>query len=372
MPGSTRSVPTMNPVAPLLVRPRFWLLVVGIIALEAISGVLDFEFGDRIIPVAYLYTLPVLLGALYLGYPGGIGVPVLSAAVFHIEQGVLSHHLYEEADILFLAMLMIVGTMTARIQADRRRSREYGRQLERLAKAREELTALIVHDLRTPLSGLLMVLQLLDQEDRALLPEAHQQLVDVALVTGEDMAGMIGDLLHLHAIESGALELRRVKADAAEVIQSAVRHVEPLARARELEIRTETAPELPALWVDEGMIRRVVTNLLGNALRFSPDRGHITIRVERSGAEAVFSVADEGPGIPLDLQRKVFEKFARADEEASKHISTGLGLTFAKLAVEAHGGRIWVDSPWPPPASAEPGRGTRFSFALPLGQLPVR
>jgi len=351
-------------------RRRLWLVVLGIIALEATSAVLNFRFGSQIIPITYLYTLPVLLGGLYLGYPGGIGVPVLSAIVFHVEQRVLRHHYYEEADILFLVMLAIVGIMTARIQANRRRSRAYSRELERLAEAREELTALIVHDLRTPLSGLLMVLRLLSQEDGALLPEDHRQLLEVALATGEDMAGMIGDLLNIYAMESGALELRRASADAAEILHSAVRHVEPLAHARGLEIRTQIADGLPPLWVDEGMIRRVLENLLGNALRFSPHQGHITIRAERSGAEVVFSVADEGPGIPLSLQHKVFDKFARADEEASKHVSTGLGLTFAKLAVEAHGGRIWVDSPWPP-AGAELGQGTQFSFALPLRQAPV-
>jgi signal transduction histidine kinase len=113
------------------------------------------------------------------------------------------------------------------------------------------------------------------------------------------MIGMIGDLLNVHAMESGALELAKAQVEAGEIVASAVRHVEPLARARELEIRTETAGELPALWVDEDMIQRVLANLLGNALRLSPDRGRITIRVERADAQVVFSVADEGPGIPL-------------------------------------------------------------------------
>jgi signal transduction histidine kinase len=143
--------------------------------MEATSGILDFHFGDRLIPITYLYIIPVLLGGFYLGDAGGIGVPLLSAVVFHVEQTVLRHHPYEEADVIFMIALLALGTMTARLQADRRRSREYSRRLERMADSREELTALIVHDLRMPLSGLLMVLQLVAREDGALLPAGHRQ-----------------------------------------------------------------------------------------------------------------------------------------------------------------------------------------------------
>jgi len=363
-PGSTRLASSDSAARQAGARPRLWVVVASIALLEAASAVLDFYFGDTIIPVTYLYVLPVLLAALYLGYAGGIGVPVISAVIFHIEQRLLRQRgPYEEADILFLLMLGIVGVMTARIQAGRRRAREYSRQLERLAQAREELSALIVHDLRTPLAGLLMVLRLLSTQDRSLLPDEHRQLVDVAVTTGEDMSGIIGDLLNLHAMESGALHSHKATADVRDLVQSAVRHVEPLARQRGIEIRTEIADAMPPLVVDEAMIKRVVVNLLANALRFSPDRAAVTLRAERQGAEVIVSVADQGPGIPRQLQDKVFEKFARADEHASRYISTGLGLTFAKMAVSAHGGRIWVESPWDFSGSAA-SPGSRFSFAL--------
>jgi signal transduction histidine kinase len=352
----------------LRVRIRF-LVVFIIVILEAITALLDRRFGGTI-PIDYLFILPVIVGGLFLGYAGGIGVPIVSILIFHLEQKALANRSYTEADFLQLVMFIVIGTVTARVQADRRRARGYSRRLERLSKAREELTALIAHDLRTPLAGLVNVLRLIAEKDRSLLPETHGQLVDVGIATGEDMAGMISDLLHLHAMESGALELREKETGAAEIVRAAVREVEPLARQRRVEIQANFEEGMPRLWADEVMIRRVVVNLLGNALRFSPDGARVTVRAERSGGEIVFSVADEGPGVPADLKGEIFEKFVGSDEDASKHVSAGLGLAFAKMAVQAHKGHIWVDSPLTPPQGGEPGRGSPFSFALPLTRQP--
>jgi len=340
-------------------------VALAIVALEVVAAEVDRRFGDSL-PLNYLFILPVILGAIYMGYLGGIGVPLLSIAVFHVEQRALSHRAYEEADFLVMVILLLVGTVTAQIQADRRRLRRYSSQLEQLGKAREELAALIVHDLRTPLAGLANVLRLIAERDHALIPESHAQMLDLALATSEDMTGMINDLLNIHAMESGALALHEREVRPREIIEAAVRGVEPLARHRGISIRTELKDGLPALRADEVLVRRVLVNLLGNSLRFSPNGASIAVTAQRAGAEIVFSVSDEGPGIPADLQEKVFAKFARTDEEAGKHIAAGLGLAFAKMAVEAHAGRIWVESPLIPAADDQPGRGSRFSFSLPI------
>jgi len=346
-----------------------FLVFFVIMVLEAGIAYIDRAFG-RTIPAGYFYILPVILGGLYLGYPGGIGVPVLSIGLFHVVEKTLPHRVYAEADFLWLILLIVLGTVTAQTQADRRRAREHSRQLEQLNRAREELTALIVHDLRTPLAGVLNVLRLIAEESPSgLLPE-HAQLLDIALATGEDMTGMIGDLLNLHAMESGRLELHEEEVKPAEVVSAATRQVEPLARQRGVKIQTRTAEGLPAFRADEVMIRRVLVNLLGNALRFSPREAAIMVEARRAGAEIEFSVADKGPGISAHLKEKIFEKFAGLDEEAGKHVSTGLGLAFAKMAVEAHGGRIWVESPWTAPSTGGPPQGSRFSFTLPLSRRP--
>ncbi len=355
--------PRPKSVRPLLRFPLFILFI--IMVLEGGITYLDRAYGDSL-PAAYLYVLPVILGGLFLGYAGGIGVPALSIGLFHIVEKRLPHRAYAEGDFLWLILLIVLGTITAQTRADRRRAREHSRQLENLNRARDELTALIVHDLRTPLAGVRNVLRTVAEEDRAALPPSHAELLDIALATGEDMEGMIRDLLSLHAGESGALELRDEEFAAAHSARNAARQVEPLARQRQVRIETALAEDLPALRGDEMMLQRVLVNLLGNALRFSPKESTITVQAERVGAEIIFRITDQGPGIPSHLKDRIFEKFARIDHEAGKHISTGLGLAFAKMAVEAHGGRIWVESP----ADNTASRGSRFLFTLPLRRRP--
>jgi len=133
-------------------------------------------------------------------------------------------------------------------------------------------------------------------------------------------------------------------------------------------MRLETAapPDLPPVPADREIFRRIVINLVGNAAALSPEGGKISVSAAKSeGDEAlVVSVQDEGPGIPKEYQERIFDKFFQAGSRQQSYgkISVGLGLTFCKLAVEAHGGSIWVES--------EPGHGARFSFSLPLSAPP--
>ncbi len=368
----------MNPSAPQpspIPRRRFFGLKVRrtlvilfiIMILEGIIAYLDQSFGDYL-PAGYFYTIPVIIGGLYLGYPGGIGVPILSIVLFHIVEKALPHRAYAEADFLWLILLIVLGTITAETQKDRQRARQHSRQLEQLNRAREELTALIVHDLRTPLAGLLNVMRLIEEEHRASLPPGHAQLLEIALSTGEDMSGMISDLLSLHAMESGALELREAELRPVDTIEGAVKQVSPLARQRKVEIQVNLTEGLPMFLGDEVMLERVLVNLLGNALRFSPEGSKILVEVERVGSEIIFCVADVGPGIPAHLKERIFEKFASIDHETGKHISTGLGLAFARMAAQAHSGRIWLESPWVSADDDRPARGSRFCFALPIAR----
>jgi signal transduction histidine kinase len=152
-----------------------------------------------------------------------------------------------------------------------------------------------------------------------------------------------------------ALEL----VDLAGVVHAAVQAVaSPLERGdREL---AEFYPEEPLpTEIDPTKITRVVENLLDNALKYSPSQGHLQVRVETRDGEALVSVHDEGPGIPPEMHQRIFERFGQAEAvHEGRRMSFGLGLAFAKLAVEAHGGRIWVES--------APGQGSTFTFALPL------
>lgn len=349
---------------------RTFLLVLTIMVMEGVIAYIDQTYG-RTFPAGYLYIFPVIFGGLYLGYFGGILVPVVSVVLFHVVEKVLPHRAYAEADFLWLILLVVLGTITAEVQEDRQRARAHARQLERLNRAREELTALIVHDLRTPLAGMLNVLRLIYEEERAKLSPEHAELLDVSLATGEDMMGMIGDLLSLHAMESNALVLQQEDLWPREVARAAILQVEPLAKQREVTIEFSAGEGLPPLYADEVMIKRVLVNLLGNALRFSPRGSTIRVNVERVGSEVEFCVADEGPGVPADYREKIFEKFASIDHEVGKHISTGLGLAFVKMAVEAHSGKIRVESPSLPAQGERPARGSKFCFILSAERRPT-
>lgn len=348
---------------------RSLLILLAIMIMEGLIAALDYRMGDTL-PAEYFYVLPVIAGGFYLGLVGGIAIPVLSILLFHVAGRVLPHREYVNGDVLWLLLLIIVGTVTARIQQDRHRARAYSQQLEKLSQAREELTALIAHDLRTPLAGILNVMRLINEEDCACLPPEHIQMIELALATGEDLNGIIGDLLSLHRMEHGVLELRETELHPGDLVEVAVRQVAPLARQRSVTITTEAEAGLPTLYGDEVPLTRVLVNLLGNALRFSPRNSTITVSAARTGAELVFCVADQGPGIPENLKEKIFDKFASIDHETGKHISTGLGLAFAKMAVEAHAGRIWTDSPALPATADKPAHGSRFYFAISLTRRP--
>jgi signal transduction histidine kinase len=169
-------------------------------------------------------------------------------------------------------------------------------------------------------------------------------------------------------MEAGQLRLESMELDARRVVQTSLQQVSMLAQNKGILLKNEVvssgSPQLPLLRADEDKIRRTLTNLLGNAIKFTPSGGTVTLLVgPQQEAEAVtgvwFAVADTGEGIPHEAFGRIFEKFGQVESRQSgRNMSTGLGLTFCKMAVEAHGGRIWVES--------EPGQGSKFQFVIPL------
>jgi signal transduction histidine kinase len=162
-------------------------------------------------------------------------------------------------------------------------------------------------------------------------------------------------------MEQGSLTLDCADLDARCIVESAVQQVAPLADEQRLVLVTEVAPDLPSLYADEEKLQRILVNLLGNAVKFTPVGGRITIPVRRSEGERSlqFQVTDSGEGIPAEAFDRIFDKFGQVeDRKAGRLMSTGLGLTFCKMAVQAHGGRIWIES--------ELGKGSTFSFTIPL------
>jgi signal transduction histidine kinase len=162
-------------------------------------------------------------------------------------------------------------------------------------------------------------------------------------------------------MESGAMQLERRELTATGLIEAALTQTGPLATARKVTLTTKLEPDLPHLVADEAKLLRTLVNLLGNAIKFTPSGGAVIISALRSADETAlqFCVRDTGEGIPAEAFERIFEKFGQVEsQQGSRGVSTGLGLTFCKLAVEAHGGQIRVES--------TPGEGSTFCFEIPF------
>jgi len=237
------------------------------------------------------------------------------------------------------------------------------KQIEALSRLKDDLTHMIVHDLRTPLTALIGGLQTMDVLGE--LNQDQQAFLDMSITGGVTLLQMINDLLDISKMEEGSLKLEYWDVSIDALMQRCCQQVQQLASQKQLTLQMEIDPTLPALWADGEKLQRTMVNLLGNAIKFTPEGGAVTINAGRSDgsngvAEALVSVTDTGEGIPRDAFERIFEKFGQVESRraSTSRISTGLGLTFCKMIAEAHGGRIWVES--------ELGKGSTFSFTIPL------
>jgi two-component system, sensor histidine kinase and response regulator len=230
-----------------------------------------------------------------------------------------------------------------------------------LMRFREEMSALLVHDLKTPISIVDLSLdfvqrQLLDPE-----PQVSDALMDARRAT-ERTRRIVSNMLDLVRLETHRLVLHRELARPADVLSAVAEGRASLARKHTVSVELETDHDLE-VDVDVDLFTRVIENILDNSLQHVPDGGHILLRAEAQGSSAAMLIGNDGPPVPPALRQAIFEKFI-CEERASTRLNLGLGLYFCRLAMEAHGGRIWVsDEPMP----------AVFGIELPLaGQLHAR
>lgn len=234
---------------------------------------------------------------------------------------------------------------------------ESNRRAQELEQMRDDLTNMIVHDLRTPLTSVISGLQTLQVIGE--LNDTQKEMLDISLVGGETVLGMINDLLDISKMESGSLQLELTEISPTDLVGSALKQVATLANSKGLQLHTEIGPALRPITADGDMLLRTLVNLLSNAIKFTPSGGVIKVAARQSegGQSLLWSVSDTGEGISPEAFGRIFEKFGQVETRtAGRKNSTGLGLTFCKLVVEAHGGRIWVES--------VPGEGSVFSFTI--------
>lgn len=229
-------------------------------------------------------------------------------------------------------------------------------EAERAVKSREELVEVVSHDLRNPLTSMQMNSRLIDK----LLPAEDTKIRDLnsrMLRSVKVMNNLIEDILNVTKMESGNVELEKAKKNIRETVSTAIELLSPIAVEKLVTLEMgDSSNDCEAVY-DEGRILQVLSNLIGNSLKFTPEKGKICVSILKCGPEFVkISVHDTGPGIPKDHIPYIFDRFWQANQ--TKKMGTGLGLAIVKGIITSHGGEIWVES--------EEGKGSEFIFTLPL------
>ncbi len=224
----------------------------------------------------------------------------------------------------------------------------------------QDMTRSMVHDLRAPISNSLFALEMLKTAVADLVSADDQMLLDMTYANTEKTLQLVNQILDIHRLESGQIPLSFSRVPLNNVVQEVINTQLSRIAQKSLQITIHIPDDLPPAWADADLLRRVLQNLVDNAIKYSPQGGtiHITARqAPTDGREdlgrLLISVADEGPGIPPPLQTRIFDKYVTGEDASS---GSGLGLPFCQTAVAAHGEHIWIDS--------QPGEGAIFTFSL--------
>ncbi|MGD0429003.1 MAG: ATP-binding protein [Candidatus Acidiferrales bacterium] len=231
-------------------------------------------------------------------------------------------------------------------------------ELRRLERVRQDFVANVSHEFKTPLTAIqgfaeTLLAGAIDD------PENNRRFLEIIRNHAIRLARLTNDLLKLARIEAGKMELEFSSVGLLELIEGCTETTLLKANRKEITLEISVPPQLPPVRGDATLLRDVLQNLLDNAIQYTPAGGHISVAATAGPREAVVSVADTGIGIPLADSERIFERFYRVDAARSREAGgTGLGLSIAKHIVEAHGGKLWVES--------TVGQGSKFSFSLPL------
>ena len=232
-----------------------------------------------------------------------------------------------------------------------------------IERMKNEFVSMVSHELRTPLTSIRGALGLLASGRAGEIPEKANRMLEIATANTERLVRLINDILDIERIDSGRTDLSQQRCETAELIRTAVDGLRPVAEKAGITVLTD--PTKIPVWGDPDRLLQTLTNLLGNALKFSPAGSAVFVAARAEGEEVVFEVRDQGRGIPADKLEAIFERFQQIDaSDAREKGGSGLGLAICRSIVRQHGGRIWVES--------EVGRGSRFFFTVPRAYaLPV-
>jgi two-component system sensor histidine kinase KdpD len=260
-----------------------------------------------------------------------------------------------------IVMLIENAQLEEELEKERRRLKRRNEELLVLEQVRDDLINMIIHDLKGPLGEVMANLDLLSYVQ---LESQDRECLDTAIQGSESLLRMILNLLDVRRMEEGKLQLHCETFEVAECIEGTVKKLKTLIKQKEIEIKVVIDEKVSTWIADRSLIERVLNNLLINAIEYCYRGGKVEIisRYHHEEKQLRVEVNDNGKGIPKEFHQKIFERFTQVDRGGAKRKhSTGLGLTFCKMAIEAHQGKIWVES--------EAGKGSTFIFLLPLSHL---
>jgi signal transduction histidine kinase len=239
----------------------------------------------------------------------------------------------------------------------------FGRMAQSLKQSeglRRDLTSMIVHDLKSPLSTILASIDYLVTGQVGSLTPDQRKFLTLSHRSGNDMLMLVQNLLDVAKLEEGKMPMNLQRFSPATWAHDVLQSFQAIADAAKKQLHLEVADLLPEIEGDRDLLSRVLRNLLANAIRHSPlNTGEVWVNVSKRDAQLAVEVRDNGSGIPPEYQARIFEKFVQVEgKRAQVRTGTGLGLTFCKMVIEAHGGRIYVES--------VPEQGSTFTFLLPL------
>ncbi len=234
---------------------------------------------------------------------------------------------------------------------------EMAERLTEEQRMRSDFISMLSHEIRTPLTSIRESVNLIAEGLMGEINERQKRFLDIATEEMNRVNELLNRIMQVSYLESGALEIEAGPIPTVEFLEGALEQMKPAAEIKGIRLESESAEELPDILGDSKYLQQVFANLVGNAIKFSPDNSQVRIGAECERNMLRFSVADDGPGVPKAEQPFIFNKYYRVRGVRGKTDGAGLGLSIARHIVEAHGGRIWVES--------EPGQGTSMIFTLP-------
>jgi len=346
---------------------------VALIAYAVIITVTVHYTGGPLTPMPALYLLVVVAASFLLGRQGATIVALVSVVSYALMLlleylGVIQMVLIWDLTFdpqtrgplliinwLAVAIPTLITSQLAGVLAER--LKETNADLIKSERLQNNLTHMIIHDLRNPITALTGALDLLLMTLGDKMNGDQKNLLKNAQHSGKMLLSLVSELLDINKMEAGKFELHLEPVNICKLV---AQNTETMRAAAELEgqnLKIAPCPTQTVINCDPQLISRVISNLLTNAFKYTPEGGAITAKVERKGEEVIISVIDTGPGIPEKYQDHIFEKFGQVKQDGPRH-GTGLGLTLCKMAAQAHGGDIWVES--------EVGEGSTFAFSLPI------